>query len=41
VGEGVGMDYTVANRRLLRFCKTGESAKSQQAEAEDPEGGYQ
>ena len=38
VGEGVGLDYTVANRRLLRFCKTGESAKSQQAEAEDPEG---
>jgi len=31
------MDYTVANRRLSRFCKTGESAKTGQAEADDPD----
>ena len=38
VGEGVGLAQPNVRQRIIRFCKTGESAKSYNAEADDPEG---
>jgi len=37
VGEGVGLAQPNVRQRIIRFCKTGESAKSYNAEADDPD----
>ena len=37
VGEGVGLAHPNVGARLVRFCKTGESAKSYQADPDDPD----